>query len=238
MSINCSCKDIAGKYKNYSTKCFCKFWLFENFSEEEYNILKTIGKQKIISKGQTVFFQGAPADEIFLIKTGRIKLLKYFKDGSEIILDFRKNGEILGENAFINEGFFPMHAIAMEETITCGAKKTDLEKIILKYPDIGLTIMKNMSEKISTLTNRLGDMTIGNLEDRLYQILINIAKRHGLKNSKGYQIAFTLTHEELGFLANAHRVSVTKAVNKLIKSGKVIRKGKIYSFPDNSMDDE
>lgn len=233
MPIHCLCKNLAENCTSYSTKCFAKLWLFKNFNEEEYGLLKSIGKQKIFSKGQTVFFQGAPADEIFLIKSGRIKLLKYFTDGSEAILDFRKNGDLFGENAFLDEGIFPMHAIAIEETLTCGAKKADLEKIILNNPNIGLTIMKNMSEKIAALTNHLGNMAIGNLEDRLYQILITIAKGHGLKNTTGHQIAFPLTHEELGFLANAHRVSITKAINKLLESGKVIRKGKIYSFPDN-----
>ena len=90
-----------------------------------------------------------------------------------------------------------------------------------------------MSDKISALTNRLEDMTFGNLEDRLYKILIHIAEGHDLKSKKEKIIAFPLTHEELSFLANAHRVSVTKAMNKLIKSGKVIRKGKMYSLPDD-----
>ena len=231
MLTKCLCKDVAEKCGNYTTKCFCKLWFFENFREEEYNILKSIGRQKVFSKGQTVFYQGAPADEVFLVKTGRIKLVKYFEDGSEVILDFRKNGDLFGENVFADEGVFPMHAIAMEETVTCGAKKADLEKIILRNPNIGLIILKNMSGKISSLTSRIGSMAVGDLEDRIYQILTNIARRHGLRKGRIFRMAFPLTHEELGFLANAHRVSVTKAVGKLIKSGRVVKSGRIYSFP-------
>jgi CRP-like cAMP-binding protein len=233
MSANCLCKNEAGKNRNCSAKCFCELWLFENFSEDEYVLLQSIGKQKVITKGEMVFSEGDAADEIFLIKTGRIKLSKYLEDGSEIILDFRKHGEIFGEDAFFDKAVFPMYAVAMEETITCGAGKADLEMLILNNPHIGLAMMKNISAKLSALTNRLENVSIANIEDRIYQILKNIIKEHGIITRNNYQLPFALTHEELSFLANAHRVSVTKAVNKLVKSGKILKKGKIYLLPNS-----
>ncbi len=232
MVAECFCTDLSKQYENSSTKCFCKLWCFNHFTAEQYNLLKSIGKQRLISKGDAVFIEGSSANEIFLIKSGRIKLSKCLEDGSEVILDFRRNGELFGENVFIEEHLFPMSAWAMEDTVTCGATKDDLEKIILKNPHIGLKMMENMSQKISDLSNRLESMSISNLEERLLQIMFTIAKQQGVKKSKGYQIPFVLTHEELSFLVNAHRVSVTKAVNALIESGKIIRDGKLFTIPD------
>ena len=59
MTAKCICKDLAEKCKNHSSKCFSQLWLFENFNETEYNLLKSIGNQKIIHKGQNIFFEGA-----------------------------------------------------------------------------------------------------------------------------------------------------------------------------------
>ena len=53
-----------------------------------------------MAKGQVLFMQSAPADELFLIKGGRIKLVKVLKDGSELTLDIRKAGDFLGEDVF------------------------------------------------------------------------------------------------------------------------------------------
>lgn len=228
---NCLCRDLTEKCRHCSPKCFRDLWLFRNFSEEEYSLLQSIGRLKVFSRGQLVFLQGTPSDEMFLIKAGRIKLSKYLPDGSEVILDFRKSGELFGENAFIGEELFPMNAAAMEETITCGAKRSDLESLILRHPRIGITMLGNMSERIQNLSIRVENMAIGNLEERLFQILCHIAKEHGSKMGTLSRIAFPLTHEDLGFLASAHRVSVTKALSRLLKSGRVIRKGKMYSLP-------
>ncbi len=229
MTIPCFCQDQV-KEQN-SPHCFCQFWLFENFTEEEYTLLKSIGKQRTIPKGDTIFWEGAPADEIFLIKKGRVKLSKSLEDGSEVILDFRQQGDLFGENAFGNEEVFPMSAWALEESFTCGAKKADLEKLILQNPAIGLRMMKTMSRKMATLTNRLEHMAIGNLEDRLYHIIKNIATEHGHTTHRGSIIPFPLTHEDLSFLVHAHRVSVTKAMKQLLTTKRVQKEGKLFILP-------
>lgn len=56
------------------------------------------------TKGQPLFLQGDPADEVFLIKGGRIKLTKVLEDGTGLLLDIRKAGDFAGENMFSEEG--------------------------------------------------------------------------------------------------------------------------------------
>ena len=70
-------------------------------------------------------------------------------------------------------------------------------------------------------------MSEKSLDQRLYNVLLNVAKDHGTKVSKGMELKFSLTHEELGFLASAHRVSIIKAMKSLIDCGKIIKNGKV-----------
>ena len=70
-----------------------------------------------------------------------------------------------------------------------------------------------------------------NLEDRLYHVLSQAAREHGVQERQGYSIQFPLTHEELGFLVGAHRVSVTRAIKSLKETGKIIQTGKTLIVP-------
>ncbi len=94
----------------------------------------------------------------------------------------------------------------MEETLTCGFTRAGFEALVLTHATIGLQVIKNLSRRIDSLTGRIGDMSLTGLENRLYQVLVNVAKEHGVKSSDGYRIQFPLTHEELSFLVGAHRV--------------------------------
>jgi CRP/FNR family cyclic AMP-dependent transcriptional regulator len=227
----CLCEQIAGKDIEVSPTCIGHLWIFENLELDEIKAFSSEALRKKLEKGQTLFLQGDPADEMFLIKGGRIKLTKVLEDGNELTLDIRKAGDFVGENMFSEEGEYPVSAYCLEDTLTCGFNRNQFEQIILKHPNVGLQIIKNLSERISWLTSRVGSLAVTNIEDRLYRVLSSVAKEHGTMSSQGTVIQFPLTHEDLSFLTGAHRVSITRAMKALKSAGKIILEDKKLILP-------
>ena len=213
--MKCDCKKFLTKEYSTTGQCIKQFWLFNKFTESQMEKLQQIGLRRVLKKGTPAFLQEDPCDEMFLIKSGRIKLFKINEDGSEITLDFRKPGDMIGENIFSGQECYPMSAWTLEDTITCGFKKKTFNQLILDHPDIGLNVIQSMSIKLSSLTDRLEGMAENYLENRLYSVLSNIAQEHGVRVKGGFAIKFPLTHEDLGFLIGAHRVSISKAMKSL-----------------------
>ena len=88
-------------------------------------------------KGQTLFLQGDSADEIFFLKGGRIKLAKVFENGTELMLDIRRAGDFVGENMFFEEGQYPVSAVCLEDTLTCGLTRSQIEELVIQHPTVG-----------------------------------------------------------------------------------------------------
>jgi CRP/FNR family cyclic AMP-dependent transcriptional regulator len=229
--MTCLCEQIADKGVYLSPTCIGHLWIFNNLKQNEREALTKDARRTKSVKGQALFLQGDPADEMFLIKGGRIKLNKVLEDGTEIMLDIRKAGDFVGENMFSEESFYPVSAHCLEDTLTCGFTRKQFEKLVLQNPNIGLQIIKNLSERISWLTSRVGSLAVTNIEDRLYRVLISVAKEHGTKSPRGMVIQFPLTHEDLSFLIGAHRVSITRAMKTLKLEGKLIHEGKKLILP-------
>lgn len=224
--MQCICNDKTHAACQATDQCFQKLWLFDCLSQTQLEELKRIGRKRLIQPGEAVFLQGNPARDIFLIKRGRIRLSKVDEDGTEFTLDFRKAGDVIGENVFSEDAEYPVSASAMEETLTCGLNRNDFDRIVHEHPDIGLSVIRSMSSKITSMTDRIHSMSGHTLEIRLYRVISQIAKEHGTRTPDGFVLSFPLTHEELGFLVGAHRVSVTKAMQGLLASGKIEKDGK------------
>jgi CRP/FNR family transcriptional regulator len=222
----CLCEQIAGEDAELSPTCIGHLWIFQNLDPEGVEALSREALRKNSVKGESLFMQGDSADEMFLIKGGRIKLSKVLEDGTELTLDIRKAGDFVGENMFSEEGEYPVSAYCLEDTLTCGFSREQFEQLVLQHPNVGLQIIKNLSERISWLTSRVGSLAVTNIEDRLYRVLSSVAKEHGSKTSQGLRIQFPLTHEDLSFLTGAHRVSITRAMKALKDMGKIIPEGK------------
>jgi CRP/FNR family transcriptional regulator len=230
--MTCLCEQIAGKDIELSPTCIGHLWIFENLAPEEVEALSSEALRKKSVKGQALFTQGDPADEMFLIKGGRIKLTKVLEDGIELTLDIRKAGDFVGENMFSEEGQYPVSAYCLEDALTCGFSRNQFEKLVLQHPNVGLQIIKNLSERITWLTSRVGSLAVTNIEDRLYRVLSIVAKEHGINSPQGIVIQFPLTHEDLSFLTGAHRVSITRAMKALKTAGKIIHEDKRLILPD------
>ncbi len=224
--MTCQCSQFNSPGSLTTEKCFRDFWIFKGFDRDQVNRIKTIGVRKMIKKGEVVFRQGDPANEIFLIKSGRIKLNKIHENGSEITLDFRKAGDMIGEDLFAGKRDYPLSAWTLEDTVTCGFNLDAFNRLILEFPEIGLGLIRSMGHKISAITDRLESMSGDSLENRLYNVLLGVAQEHGTLVDTGIELNIPLTHEELGFLVGAHRVSITRAMKSLAACKKIVKNGK------------
>ena len=227
----CLCEQVAGTDIELSPTCIGHLWIFQNLEAEEIEALSREALRKKSTTGQALFLQGDPTDEMFLIKGGRVKLSKVLEDGTELTLDIRKAGDFVGENMFSEEGHYPVSAYCLEDTLSCGFSRSQFEQLVLQHPKVGLQIIKNLSERITWLTRRVGSLAVTNIEDRLYRVLTSVAKEHGTLSNQGIVIQFPLTHEDLSFLTGAHRVSITRAMKALKKAGKIIHEDKRLILP-------
>jgi CRP/FNR family transcriptional regulator len=227
---------LAGPGVKVGSTCIGHLWVFANLKPEELAALTQAARRQPCKKGEAVFSQGDRADQMFLLKAGRVKLSKVTADGHEITLDIRKAGDFLGENLLLEEADYPLTAVCLEDTLICGFTKTNFEKLILENPNIGLQVIKNLSNRINWLTERVGSFSLTNLEDRLYHVLTQVAREHGIESPRGFSIQFPLTHEELGFLVGAHRVSITKALKALKDAGRLLQEGRTLILSPFSAD--
>jgi CRP/FNR family transcriptional regulator len=230
--MGCVCEEMAGDVLDVSHTCIGHLWIFQELEAEELHTLVQEAFRKKLSRSQINFYQGDPADEIILIKAGRVKLTKVLESGTEITLDIRKAGDFIGENMLSEEAVYPMTVTCMEDVLVCGFVRNQFEKLILSHPKIGLQVIKNLSKRISLLTDRVEGLSVSKLEDRPYRVLSTMAQEHGIENPNGYMIEFPLTHEDLSFLVGAHRVSVTRTLKELKRSGKIIDQGKKIFLPN------
>lgn len=158
--MGCLCKKLIGDRLDAVSACIGNLWVFENLSVEEKQALAEAALKKPYNQGDIIFSQGVKANLMFLIKAGRVKLSKFTEDGNEIIFDIRKGGDFVGENIFSEDVDYPVTATCMEDTFTCGFSKSIFKQLVLKYPNIGLQVIKNMSRRMSWLSSHVESMAL------------------------------------------------------------------------------
>ncbi|MFW6242131.1 MAG: Crp/Fnr family transcriptional regulator [Thermodesulfobacteriota bacterium] len=219
--MSCACETLAPQGLELSPACLGHLWVFQDLAAEVMGELMERAFRRALSPDETVFHQGDPAREVMVLKAGRVKLTKVFEDGRQITLDLRKAGDFLGETVFAEDAEYPLSAVYLDPTLVCGFTRETFESIVMAHPAVGLQVIRNLSRRISWLTDRAGSLSAGSLEERLFGLLRQVGREHGTPGDDGVRLDIPLTHEELGFLVGAHRVSVTRAIKSLRESGRL-----------------
>ena len=188
--------------------------IFSTLDRDERNRIGELAGKKLYQKNDYLFREGDPADTIYLIKSGKVKLFKVSSSGKEITLDILKEDDFLGENTFFDRAEHTMNAQAMEPTFVCSCAKEHFV-MLLQNPNISLKIIQLLGEKLNSYTNQVATIAFHDVKGRVAAVLLRLAAEYGEDSLEGTTINIRLTHHDLACLVNASRVMVSNIVGNL-----------------------
>jgi CRP/FNR family transcriptional regulator len=190
---------------------------FSHLNEEELNIINKITRVKRYKKDEIIFFEGEKGDYIYIIKKGKVKMLKMNQNGDEQILNIFKKDDILAEVILFDKENYPATAIALSEIELFTINSRELSKIFLHHPQITVKVMKVMSSRLRRAQQNIRDFGLKDSKSRLASLLYHLAERHGDKKENEISISLFLTQKELANMIGTTRETVSRTLKSIEK---------------------
>ena len=164
-------------------------------------------------KGSTLFVEGQPASEVYVLCTGRIKLCTYSAEGRSLIVRVAEPGEVLGLSACIARVAHETTAQAITDCQINCVRRDDFVDLLAKDPNAALNAVRELSylyHKAHTLICSLG--LSGSASDKLAKLFLDWC---GKTNDDGQnvRIPMTYTHEEIAEMIGTTRETVTRLMS-------------------------
>ncbi len=204
-------------------RCMKDLAIFSTLDIPERNKIAELAYKKTYNRNEYLFREGDPADTIYLIKSGKVKLYKVSTGGKEIILDILKEDDMLGENTFFDRAEHTMSAQAMENTFVCSCTREHFA-LLLQNPQTSLKIIQLLGEKLNNYTNQVANIAFHDVRGRVAATLLKLARQYGASSPQGTTIDIELTHNDLASLVNASRVMVSNVIGGLRQDGVIATK--------------
>lgn len=199
-------------------KCMKQLGIFSTLDDFEREKIGAMAYKKVYRKNEFIFREGEPADTIYLIKSGRVRLFKVSGAGREITLDILKEDDILGENTLFEDNEHTMSAQAIEDTFICSCNRESFA-LLLENPQASLKIIRLLGKKLNNYTEQVVSIAFRDVKGRISAILLRLAGEYGITSPGGTTIDIDLTHQDLANLVNASRVMVTNVLISLRQEG-------------------
>jgi CRP-like cAMP-binding protein len=166
--------------------------------------------------------QGEPAQALFGIVHGKLKVVSCGPDGRDTVLGIMSDGEVFGEVALLDGGKRSATCTALEPCELLVIDRVQFMHLLEDSPSIAVKLLHVLAQRLRRLSQRSEDAAFLDVPSRLARSLLDLATRFGERQrapASGICIALRLSQQELGELVGATRESVNKHLSDWTRQG-------------------
>jgi CRP/FNR family transcriptional regulator len=172
------------------------------------------------SKGEEIFRPGQGAGQVYIVRSGFVRLFKILPDNRSINLG------LLGPNTVFaqEDGYDGLStgatAVAMVDSTISIVDSEDLAGLIAESPDLAVAVVHGMNRRLTELQTLVEHLLLRDTAVRLVTSLYTLAKGFGRPTADGMvAITLPLTHQTLANMIGSNRVTVTRKLIELQRDG-------------------
>jgi CRP-like cAMP-binding protein len=168
-------------------------------------------------KGQVVFAQSDPADAIFYIQKGKLKLTVVSNNGKEAVVALLGAGDFLGEGCLAGQQVRMATAAAMTDCAIVRLDRAEAIRVLHDEPSFSELFLKHLLSRNIRIEEDLVDQLFNSSEKRLARVLLLLANFG--KEGKPETVIPKISQETLAEIVGTTRSRVSFFMNRFRKLG-------------------
>lgn len=194
--------------------------LFSGLTDRELEVLAISGSRRKFPSKNVVFQEGDLGEVLYIILSGRVKVLLTGKDGQEFILSFLGPGNFFGEMAILDSAPRSATVITVETCDFFLLGQKELSELLLIHPDISMKILKNLSQRLRKVSEQIRSLVMFDIYGRVGRCLLNLAEAQGGVQVQGqFLVSNRPSFQELAKMVGCTRETLSRAMKALKENG-------------------
>lgn len=185
--------------------------LFSGILPEEYNRVISAGRTKEFARGETLYIEGEPVQQVLLLASGFVKVNKLGMSGAEVILHLCGPGDVLGALGLFSTG---RHCSTAQAFRRCRALVWDaatLKSMVVRCPILHQNLVAILGEYLLQLEQRFHEVATERVGPRVARQLVRLQEKLGRPVNGAMEMA--LSREELAQMTGTTLFTVSRLLS-------------------------
>ena len=171
-------------------------------------------------RGKTIFFPGDPAERVYFLQKGAVKLSRVYESGEEITVALLRENSIFGVLSLItgqnSDRFY--HSVAFTQVELLSIPIEQVQKALENNGELAMLLLKGLSSRILETEMMIETLAHRDMGSRLVSFLLILCRDFGVPNNgEGVMIDLRLSHQEIAEAIGSTRVTITRLLGDLRK---------------------
>jgi CRP/FNR family transcriptional regulator, nitrogen oxide reductase regulator len=153
-------------------------------SDEERSVVSRAVSRRL-RKGQTLFLEGEPAEALYQVRTGRLRLSQVTPGGQVVTVRFTGPGEVCAALAVLDGKTYPFSAAAVEATLVLLWSRGVLRELFQSHPRLERNVLDVVGIHAREALDKFRELATEPVPRRLARTLLRLIRLGGPRREGG-----------------------------------------------------
>ncbi len=198
--------------------------MFQNATDDDLQMIAASSLPRSIEEGGYFFLQGDPAEYLYVLMAGQVKLMQSNPAGQQVNLRTIYPWQMFGALGAVRaQAIYPASAQALEDSTALAIKSSLLHEMMATRPYLSFDLMNLMTAYIQEMQARYRELATERVEQRIARALLRLTASSGQRVDEGIELEFT--RQDLAEISGTTLYTVSRVLSDwerrgLVKAGR------------------
>ena len=191
-------------------------------------MLATVVTRRNVTRGSIIMAAGDPTDSLYIVLSGRLKVMMSDADGKEVILTIIGPGEFFGEMGLIDDSPRSASVVAIEACELLAITRRDFKKCLAENFEMSMAVMRGLVRRLREADRKIGSLALLDVYGRVARLLLDMSETvDGQK-----MVTKRLPKQDIAKMIGASREMVSRVMKDLQMGGFIEMRGSTIVLRD------
>ncbi len=195
--------------------------LFASFPDDQLRMLVTVVTRRSAPRSSVIMAAGDQIDSLYIVISGRLKVMMGDADGKEVILSLIGPGEFFGEMGLIDDSPRSASVVTIEPCELLSIAKRDFKKILAENFEMSMAVMRGLVRRLREADRKIGSLALLDVYGRVARLLLDMSE-----DVNGQKVVTKrLPKQDIAKMIGASREMVSRVMKDLQMGGYIEMRG-------------
>jgi len=205
--------------------------LFASVPDDQLRMLVSAVARRSAPRASTIMAAGDQIDSLYIVISGRLKVMMADSEGKEVILSLLGPGEFFGEMGLIDDSPRSASVVTLEACELLSINKGDFKKCLAENVEMSMAVMRGLVHRLREADRKIGSLALLDVYGRVARLLLDMSE-----NVNGQKVVTRrLPKQDIAKMIGASREMVSRVMKDLQMGGYIEVRGSTIVLRDTIM---
>ncbi|HCA80507.1 MAG TPA: Crp/Fnr family transcriptional regulator [Bacteroidetes bacterium] len=193
--------------------------IFAELEEPELKKIEKLGLRKKYKKGNIVVLEKEMGAALFVIISGKVKIVRTDEDGREVILSIFGPGEFFGEMSLLDGLARSASVVALAKAELFMIHRRDFLKLLQEHPQVAISLLGELTTRLRKADTQIKSLSLKDASGRVANVILMLADDIGVFRKGKVEIDELPLQQDMANMAGTSRETVSRMIHQFIREG-------------------